>query len=121
MTRNDVEGHLSEESSRVPGWLILDPDRVPDVWKDRVQEVALVPLLPSETEQLLDEGRAQPAVAAQDPEFLRRAARGDSAGEIARALSISTRSVHRRLARLRDSFGVRSGAELAAELSRRGF
>lgn len=112
---------MNDRAGRIPGWLILDPEQVPEAWKDRVQPMAWVPLLPTEADQILDEGRAQPAMAAQDPEFLRLAARGDSPGDIARRLSISTRSVHRRLARLRDSLGVASGAELAAELSRRGF
>lgn len=116
-----MEELVSDRIGRIPGWLILDPDQVPDVWKDRVQPMAWVPLLPSEADQILEEGTAQPAMAAQDPEFLRLAARGGSPGEIAQRLSISTRSVHRRLARLRDSLGVASGAELAAELSRRGF
>lgn len=82
--------------------------------------MAWVPLLPTEADQILEEKSAEPD-ATDDPEFLRLVARGDAAGVIARRLSISTRSVHRRLARLRDSLGVASSAELAAELSRRGF
>ena len=105
----------------MPGWLILDPDNVPEAWRDRARSMALVPLLPEEASQILEEGSTEPAVAAHDPEFLRLIARGESAGVIARRLALSTRSVHRRLARLRDSLSVASTAELAAELSRRGF
>ena len=111
---------MSDQESRIPGWLILDPDRVPEAWKDRAQQMAMVPLLPSEAEQVLEKGSAEPAIT-HDPEFLRLVARGEAAGTIARRLSISTRSVHRRLARLRDSVGAESSSELAAELSRRGF
>ena len=111
---------MSDLQSHIPGWLILDPERVPDAWKDRAQPMALVALLPSEAEQILEEGSAEPA-AAHDPDFLRLVARGEAPGTIARRLSISTRSVHRRLARLRESVGASSSAELAAELSRRGF
>lgn len=112
---------MSEQDRRIPGWLILDPERVPEAWKDRVREMAWVPLLPSEAQRILEDGSAHPEPAADDPEFLHLVARGDAAGVIARRLSISTRSVHRKLARLRDSLGVASSAELAAELSRRGF
>ena len=112
---------MSDAQGRIPGWLILDPERVPDAWKDRAQQMALVPLLPSEAEQILDGGSAEPATVASDPDFLRLVARGEAVGTIARRLSISTRSVHRRLARLRESVGAASSAELAAELSRRGF
>ncbi len=112
---------MDEQDRRIPGWLILDPDDVPEVWKARVRTMAWVPLLPDEAQQILEEGSTEPAVAAHDPEFLRLVARGESAGIIARRLALSTRSVHRRLARLRDVLSVSSTAELAAELSRRGF
>jgi hypothetical protein len=111
---------MNNGDRRIPGWLILDPEHVPEAWRDRAMHMAWVPLLPSEADEILAEGTARP-VDMDDPEFLRLVARGDAAGIIARRLSISTRSVHRRLARLRDSLGVASSAELAAELSRRGF
>jgi DNA-binding CsgD family transcriptional regulator len=110
---------VTEQGRRIPGWLILEPDKVPDAWRDRVTEMAWVPLLPEEAEGILRDGSAEPATT--DTEFLRQVAQGDAPGVIARRLSISTRSVHRRLARLRDSLGVASSAELAAELARRGF
>ena len=119
--RDSNGGVLEELERHVPGWLILDPDHVPAVWQDRARQMALVPLLPDEAKQILEEGSTEPGVAAHDPEFLRLVARGESAGIIARRLALSTRSVHRRLARLRDSLRVSSTAELAAELSRRGF
>ncbi len=112
---------MNDHERQIPGWLILEPADVPDAWKDRARPMALVPLLPDEAKQILEEGAAEPSVAAQDPEFLRLVARGESAGLIARRLALSTRSVHRRLARLRDAMRVSSTAELAAELSRRGF
>lgn len=111
---------MSEGSDQIPGWLILDPRHVPEAWKDRAREMAWVPLLPAEAERILNEGTADPTET-EDPQFVRLVARGASAGDLARQLSMSTRSVHRRLARLRDSLGVTSSAELAAELSRRGF
>ena len=112
---------MDEQDRRAPGWLILDPDQVPEVWRERARMMAWVPLLPEEAKQILEEGSAEPTVAAHDPEFLRLVAGGESAGVIARRLALSTRSVHRRLARLRDALSVSSTAELAAELSRRGF
>ena len=112
---------MDEREGHIPGWLILDPELVPEAWKERARPLAWVPLLPDEAAQILEEGSAEPAASAHDPEFLRLVARGEAAGVIARRLALSTRSVHRRLARLRDSIGVSSTAELAAELSRRGF
>lgn len=84
--------------------------------------MSFVPLLPEEAAALTAGDDAQQAP--QQPggeEFLKLVARGLSARVIARQLGISPRSVHRRTARLRDSLGVGSTAELAAELSRRGF
>ena len=112
---------MSELEERIPGWLILDPDLVPPEWKDRVRHMAWVPLLPEEAERILENGSTAPQLAASDPAFLRLVARGSAPGVIGRRLGISTRSVHRRLARLRDELGTRSSAELTAELSRRGF
>ena len=103
------------------GWLILDPALVPEEWRERSRQMAWVPLLPEEAAQVLEEGAAEPALSSYDTDFLRLVARGAPASSLARQLSISTRSVHRRLARLRDSLGARSTAELAVELSRRGF
>ena len=112
---------MSEREDRIPGWLILDPDVVPPEWQERARVMAWVPLLPDEAEQILQKGSTAPQLAASDPDFLRLVARGEAPGSIGRRLGISTRSVHRRLARLRDQLGSRSSAELAAELSRRGF
>lgn len=112
---------MTEREEPIPGWLILDPDLVPPEWKDRARHLAWVPLLPQEAQQILEKGSAEPHLVASDPDFLRLVARGAAPGVIGRRLGISTRSVHRRLARLRDELGTGSSAELAAELSRRGF
>lgn len=69
---------------------------------------------------MLRDADAEPVEQGED-DLLRLASRGAAPSTIARSLALSTRTVHRRLARLRDQFGVDSTAELAAELSRRGF
>ena len=112
---------MNEIHAGGPGWVILEPEQVPERWQDRARLMAWVPLLPDEADELLSNGVASPSPTVTDPDFLKLVARGEAPGKIARRLAISTRSVHRRLARLRESVGVTSTAELAAELSRRGF
>lgn len=94
---------------------------MPAVWQERAIDVSLVPLLPAEAEQLLTDRRAEPTLVGEgDLSLARLAARGLSGTQIARDLDIAPRTVYRRLARLRNVFGVESTAELAAELARRG-
>ena len=50
---------MSEQERRISGWLILEPDKVPDAWRDRVTEMAWVPLLPEEAEGILRHGSAE--------------------------------------------------------------
>jgi DNA-binding NarL/FixJ family response regulator len=120
------DGQQAEEqedlNSQGPeGWLFLRPSAVPDRWRSRAIPMSLVPLLPEEAAALTANGTAATSPQAGSEEFLKLVARGLSARVIARQLGISTRSVHRRTARLRDSLGVGSTPELASELSRRGF
>ena len=117
--------HLEEPedlSSQGPeGWLFLRPSAVPERWRSRAIPMSLVPLLPDEAAALTADGATAATQQTGGEEFLKLVARGLSARVIARQLGISTRSVHRRTARLRDSVGVGSTPELASELSRRGF
>ena len=103
------------------GWVLLPPASVPDRWRGRAMELLLVPLLPGEDTAFLDGTAATPAVDAVDERVADLAARGLSATAISQELAISTRSAYRRLAGLRRRLGVSSSAELAGELSRRGF
>ncbi|MEA2446724.1 MAG: Bacterial regulatory protein luxR family [Actinomycetota bacterium] len=103
------------------GWLFLRPNAVPERWRARAIPMAFIPLLPEEAAALTEGGTAAPPEQSGGEEFLKLVARGLSARIIARQLGISPRSVHRRTARLRDRLEVGSTAELAAELSRRGF
>lgn len=94
---------------------------VPERWKERARPAHFIPLLPSESSPVLSAAGRAGLVEPEDDVLLRLAARGAAARVIARTANLSIRTVHRRLARLRDQFGVESSAELAAELSRRGF
>ena len=98
--------------------LILPIDSVPSHWKPRVQFVALIPLMPDETEQVLAEEPITPRIADGEIPFARLVAGGSTISEIASALRISHRSVERRIAQLRERFGAESKAELAIFLSR---
>lgn len=102
-------------------WVLLSPETIPERWRGRATTVSLVPLLPREAQQLLREGRVMPEVPEQEEAVARLAARGLKASSIARMLGVSPRTVHRRIARLRERLGIGSSTELAAELARRGF
>jgi DNA-binding CsgD family transcriptional regulator len=82
-------------------------------------EVAAIRLLPNEAAALV--GKAEVLEAPDEPEFLALVASGLAAEAIARRVHSAPRSVYRRLARLRNHFGVQTTAELVAELSRRGY
>ncbi len=99
-------------------WVGVDPEQVPNAWRDRAVTVAMLPLLPEEAERVLD---ALAPAAPEEPDFLALLAEGASPNAIGRALNLSVRSVHRRASRLKERIGVSSSAELAAELARRGF
>lgn len=102
-------------------FLFMDPASIPDRWSERAVPVVMVPLTPDESAQLLSDAPVMSDELGQDADLMRLVARGLSAEVIARRLGLAPRSVYRRLARLRDSFGAGSTAELATELARRGF
>ena len=108
------------ESGRPDHVLMFVLGDVPERWRGRARQISFIPLLPDEADSVLT-GREGEAVNEDDEALLKLAARGLSAPAIARASGLSIRTVHRRLARLREQLQVESSAELAAELSRRGF
>jgi DNA-binding CsgD family transcriptional regulator len=110
-----------EEDQGPEGWLFLRPSEVPERWRARAVPMSFIPLLPEEAAALTAGEFTDEPDQSGGEEFLKLVARGLSARVIARQLGISPRSVHRRTARLRDTLKVNSTAELAAELSRRGF
>lgn len=113
--------HASGEEDPALGWLILLPEQVPPRWKARARAVALIPLLPEEADGVLTEGRTDPVLDEEDEQILRLAATGLSVSRIAHELGVTPRTVSRRLARLRERFRIRSNAELAVLLAKRGF
>lgn len=114
-------GHQAEGPETTPGyvWLFVLGE-VPERWRDRARPASLIPLLPEEAETVMATGASEPADA-EEAALLRLAARGLPAPSIARMTGVSIRTVHRRLARLRDQLEVETTAQLAAELSKRGF
>lgn len=102
-------------------WLFMESELIPDRWRGRMVEGALVPLLPEEASRLLAEGRTESGMDPAEERLVELVASGGSPSRIAAELDISRRTLERRLRRLRRRFGVRSTAELAAFLSRRGF
>ena len=108
-------------ASRPPaGWLILDDTSAPARWAGRHRSVVLVPLLPDEVSDLLEKGSATPTLTPAEEDLTALVAEGSSTKAIASQLGLTTRTVERRLAKLRDHFGVRSTGELTALLARMG-
>lgn len=103
------------------GWVLLPMESVPPQWRQRATLLALVPLLPEEAKSVLQEGSAVPRLDAEEERLVRLVASGMNAESIAGELGVTSRSVSRRLARLRQRFGVDENSGLAAFLARRGF
>lgn len=103
------------------GFLLLPANAVPRRWRGRSVPLEMVPLLPGEMSDLLAEGRTRAELDATDEAIAHLVARGFKADSIARELSLGARTVYRRMARLRDTAGVRSHAELTVALAGMGF
>lgn len=81
----------------------------------------LVPLLPGEASDVLSGDPATSELHGEDLALAKLIARGIPVESCARELHLTSRTVYRRLARLRRLVGVGSTSELVAELARRGF
>jgi DNA-binding CsgD family transcriptional regulator len=101
--------------------VLVPGDALPERWAHRALPLALIRLLPEESEQLLAEGVASPALSVEEEELARLVASGMGAPDIARRLHMTPRSVYRRLARMRKRFDARNSTELAAILAKKGF
>lgn len=105
-------------SEQRAGCVLLHTADVPEQWRMRAIPVSLVTLLPDEAAQLLAGEPVTPALEGDELAFARLVAKGETAAGIGRALGITTRTVYRRLARLRDRFGVATTPELLNRLGR---
>lgn len=93
-------------------WVIMDRVSVPPRWADRATDVALIPLLPDESADLLN-GHPISRMDCADEELLRLIGQGLSSRSMAGRLGVSERTVDRRIARLKDVFGAASRFDLA--------
>ena len=109
------------EEAAAQGWLFLRPGPLPRRWRERAIQVTLVPLGPEEASELMEGSRSPMELDPMDEDLAHLTAQGLTVTAMANRMSLSARSVNRRLARLRQQFGVGSTAELAVELARRGF
>ncbi len=110
--RNDTSDRL---------WVLVNLEALPDRWKGRAVPLALVGLLPEEARQFIRGELPRVKLDRDDEELARLAARGVAVDDIASALHLTSRSVYRRLARLRRQFEARTNAELASRLTKFGF
>ena len=111
----------SDPEPRVPGWILVAPSALPERWRDRATPMFLVPLLPDEARDVLAGEPAGSELHGEDLALAKLVARGVPVDDVARQLHLTSRTVYRRLARLRRMVGVSTTGELVAELARRGF
>jgi DNA-binding CsgD family transcriptional regulator len=103
------------------GWVLMTPADVPNRWRDRAQLMYWVPVTPQEAERLLAHGSTQLHLSLEEEQVANLVADGVSAGDIAKRIYTTPRTVFRRIARLRDVFAATTTHELASRLARRGF
>jgi DNA-binding NarL/FixJ family response regulator len=94
---------------------------LPEPWRDRAVAVWLLPLTPLETSNLLHETTLRSQLSPGDAEIATLLAGGLTPSAIATRTGKSPRTIHRRLAKLRELLNTTSTAELAIILARRGF
>ena len=111
----------SDADPHVPGWILVAPGALPERWRDRAAPMFLVPLLPDEARDVLSGHPAGSELNGEDLSLARLVAQGIPVDDCARELHLTSRTVYRRLARLRRMVGVTTTSELVAELARRGF
>ena len=115
-----------ERSARfqAPGAWVFARDSgapLPEPWRDRAVAVWLLPLTPDETRELFQGNSVQSQLSPGDAEIASLLAAGFAPGAIASRTGKSLRTVHRRLAALRELLQTTSTAELAVLLASRGF
>lgn len=116
MSLSENDGSFGESHH---GWFFFHPDAVPPRWKERGRPAVFVPLLPDEVAELVEGGFAGGPDA--DERLMVLIAQGVSTDDIARSLGLSSRSVQRRIARLRRHHGATSKEDLGRRLARLGF
>lgn len=102
-------------------WLLVDPEAVPPTLQSVAVPMAMVPLLSTQARRLLEHEQGWRSLEAEDRSLAAALTAGRPLTAIAREMGVTTRTVERRLADLRDRFNAGSTAELIAELSRLGF
>lgn len=101
-------------------WLVVEPDDVPERWSGRALQVTVIRLSAEEAQRVLGDP-VGPTIAPYDEDLAHLVASGLGVPDIAMKLHLTTRSVYRRLARLRAASGAATLGELAAKLSRLGY
>lgn len=115
-------GAVVEARDQPTGWLFVGATALPERWRSRAIEMFLVPLLPDELAAVLSGTSAStPPVVPAEERLCQLVAAGLSRTAIARSLSVSSRTLDRRLLALRRRFGAESFADLRAALARQGF
>jgi DNA-binding NarL/FixJ family response regulator len=122
--RLDVRTGVEEErdlSEAAETWLLIESDDVPEQWSHRSMRITVIRLAPDEAKRVLSNDHASPIIGPEHEELAHLVASGLSVSQMSQQLHLTSRSVYRRLARLRNVFGVATLNELATKLSRLGY
>ena len=123
-TLRDVSRGMEEErelSEASETWLLIESDEVPEQWSHRSMRITVIRLAPDEAKRVLSNDHARPIIGPEHEELAHLVASGLSVTQMSQQLHLTSRSVYRRLARLRSVFGVATLNELATKLSRLGY
>ncbi|HEY7873940.1 MAG TPA: hypothetical protein VIG64_02340 [Actinomycetota bacterium] len=102
-------------------WLLIESDDVPEQWSHRSMRITVIRLAADEARRVLSNDHAGPLIGPDHEELAHLVASGLSVSQMSQQLHLTSRSVYRRLARLRSVFGVATLSELSAKLNRLGY
>lgn len=102
-------------------WILVRTEHIPKGWAGRAIPMNLIPVSAEESRALLVEEPTAPTLSPQEEIVAHLLVEGLSATEIAQRTHLTIRSIYRRIARLREQFGVKRNNELIAALARNGF
>ena len=113
---------MTREVGAAPaGWLLVRPGTLAPHLRSRATAMEVVALTEGEVVALSTASLGPSADSEAEVGLLTLVAAGASKAEIERTLSLSARTVDRRLQVLKQRFGASTYAELAAILAREGF
>jgi DNA-binding NarL/FixJ family response regulator len=120
---DDSDQGIRDRLPTAGAWIFTrdSTSELPEPWRERAVTVWLLPLTPDEARDLFQGSELRPQLSPGDAEIASLLAKGMSPAAIASRTGKSLRTVHRRLAGLRELLQTTSTAQLAVLLASRGF